>query len=81
MNRKSKNDEPTSRFAFVKEQADLVCEISPHYHRGVFQQRNIWMVDRSKRVIAVYNGSPGGTKNTIDYARKIGVNVKIAEVK
>lgn len=27
------------------------------------------MVDRSSRVVAVYNGEPGGTRNTIDYAR------------
>lgn len=28
------------------------------------------MVERSARVIAVYNGELGGTKNTIDYANK-----------
>ena len=33
------------------------------------------MVDCSSLVIAVWNGSLSGTKNTIDYARKNGVNV------
>jgi hypothetical protein len=28
------------------------------------------MVDRSARVIAVYNGASGGTRNTIKYAEK-----------
>lgn len=28
------------------------------------------MVDRSNRVIAYYNGTAGGTRNTIEYAEK-----------
>ena len=50
--------------------ADLVRYICPRYSPACFQQRNEWMVDHSARVIAVYNGEPGGTKNTIDYAEK-----------
>ena len=38
-------------------------------------QRNIWMVNKSNRVIAAYNGEKGGTKNTIDYACRVGINV------
>lgn len=33
-------------------QVDLIVNVCDHYHRGVFQQRNIWMVDHSRRVIA-----------------------------
>ncbi|MDY5774050.1 MAG: hypothetical protein SPK32_11530, partial [Bacteroidaceae bacterium] len=43
------------------------------YSRGCFQIRNEWMVDRSARVIAVYNGEAGGTRNTIAYANKVGI--------
>ena len=32
-------------------------------------------VDHSSRVIAIYNGTSGGTRNTIDYARKQGCQV------
>ena len=28
------------------------------------------MVDHSSRLIAIYNGSPGGTRNTIEYAKR-----------
>ncbi len=77
---KSKHNEPLERFNFVKEHSDLVKEISTHYHKGVFQQRNIWMVDHCNRVIAVYNGTPGGTRNTINYAEKSSVEVKLIEV-
>ncbi len=62
-----------SRYQELLRQADLVVDVCDHYHRGVFQQRNEWMADRSSRVIAYYNGTAGGTRNTIAYARKKGI--------
>ena len=47
--------------------------ICAHYHRGCFQIRNEWMVDRSALLIAAYTGEKGGTKNTVDYAARKGV--------
>ena len=63
------------RYRQVMEQADLVRFICPGYSRDCFQRRNEWMVDRSARVIAAYNGEPGGTRNTVEYARRVGVFV------
>ena len=57
-----------SRYNAIMQQADLVRFVCPSYSRDCFQHRNEWMVDRSCRVIAVYNGEPGGTRNTIEYA-------------
>jgi uncharacterized phage-like protein YoqJ len=37
------------------------------------QARNKWMVDRCKAVIALWDGSGGGTKNCVDYAQRKGV--------
>lgn len=54
-------------YAELLEQADLVKYICPHYSGGAYQRRNEWMVDHSSRIIAVFNGEPSGTKNTIDY--------------
>lgn len=58
------------RYNAILEAADLVRFISPGYSRSCFQKRNEWMVNHSARVIAAYNGEPGGTKNTIEYANK-----------
>ena len=69
------NDEWQGQYNDLLRQADLVVNVCDHYHKGVFQQRNVWMVDHSNRVIAYYNGSAGGTKNTIDYARKQNIQV------
>lgn len=54
-------------------QADSVKYICPGYNAGAYQRRNEWMVDHSNRVIAVFNGEPSGTKNTIDYAERKNV--------
>ena len=59
----------------ILKRADLVKYISPKYSPDCFQVRNEWMVDHSNRVIAVFNGKPSGTKNTIDYANKNHVGV------
>ena len=56
--------------------ADLVKTICPAYSDAAYQARNEWMVDHSSKVIAVYDGMAGGTRNTINYARKNGVFVR-----
>lgn len=60
----------------VLEAADLVNSISPAYSMAFFQKRDEWMVDHASRVIAVYDGVPGGTKNTIEYAKKNGIEIE-----
>ena len=61
------------RYNDIMNAADLVRFICPGYSRACFQIRNEWMVDHSARVIAVYNGEKGGTRNTIEYAKKHSV--------
>lgn len=63
----------------VLDNADLVRVITSGYHTGVYQIRNEWMVNHSARVIAVFNGQPSGTKNTIDCAKNQGIPVRIIE--
>ena len=63
------------RFNKIIKKADLVKEINDHYFTGCYQVRNEWMVDRSNLVIAVFNGQKSGTKNTVDYANRRGVQV------
>jgi len=58
------------RYHAILDSADLSRVISPHYSMGCYQKRNIWMVDHSALLIAAYNGEPGGTRNTIQYAQE-----------
>ena len=69
------NDEWRKQYSELLKAADLVVNICTHYHNGVFQQRNEWMADHSNRVVAFFNGAPGGTKDTIEYARTRGIEV------
>jgi len=40
----------------------------PGYAAWKMQKRNQWMVDRADAVLALWNGSPGGTANCVAYA-------------
>lgn len=55
--------------------ADLVRFICSGYSQSCFQIRNEWMVNHSARVIAVYNGASGGTRNTLEYAAAQGLTI------
>ncbi len=55
--------------------ADFVKYICGGYSRVCFQIRNEWMVNHAARVIVVFNGEKSGTKNTIEYAAKVGVPI------
>ena len=57
-------------------EADLVKTVCPAYCDAAYQLRNRWMVDHCSRVIAVYDGKTGGTRNTIGYAREHRVQVR-----
>ena len=63
------------RYNAILQKADLVRFVCPGYSHDCFQRRNEWMVDRSSRVIAVYNGEPGGTRNTIEYAQRHHIQI------
>ena len=63
------------RYTDVISQADIVKYICKGYSRACFQIRNEWMVDRSARVIAVFNGESGGTRNTLVYAKSHNIEI------
>ncbi len=48
----------------------FVCE--PGYAAWKMQVRNQWMVDNSGSVVALWDGSDGGTANCVAYANKVG---------
>lgn len=63
------------KYQSILERTDLTRTVCPRYSKNCFQLRNQWMVDHSARVIAVYNGARGGTRNTLEYAAALGVAV------
>lgn len=59
----------------ILHRATKVEIVSPGYVLGAYQRRNEWMVDRSYKVLALHNGTSGGTLNCIRYANRRGVPV------
>ena len=49
---------------------EIVTVCKGAYKPSVMQKRNEWMVDHSDLVLALWNGSNGGTKNCVDYVLK-----------
>jgi len=62
----------TDRFNYVLQASDCVEYICKASSRSAYQRRNEWLVDHSSRLIAAYTGASGGTRNTIDYAKRQG---------
>lgn len=69
------------RYCAVLRQADLIRKISTSFSMASYQKRNVWMVDHSSLVIAVFNGEAGGTKKTIDYAMEQGIEVNLIDMR
>lgn len=58
-------------YRYLLEHCDDVCVVSPGpYVEGKMQLRNKWMVERSDFLVGLWDGSPGGTRNCIEYAIK-----------
>lgn len=63
------------------DRCDFETMVQHHYDRSCMMRRNRYMVDRSCRIIAVYNGIPkGGTFQTLSYAMKQDLTVHIIEL-
>ena len=54
---------------------DLETMVSDVYHSGCMTRRDRYMVDRSSLLIAAFDGTPGGTQYTIQYAISRQVSV------
>ncbi len=76
---KNRTDELQKIFHDILNKSDDVVYIAPKYKRWCFHARNEWMVDHANRLIAVFNGTKGGTEFTIKYAEK--KNRKICLIK
>ena len=73
-------EEERQRYFNLIGRCDLETMVQHHYDRGCMLRRNRYMVDRSSRLIAVYDGMLGGTMYTLTYAMKQGLEVLILDL-
>ncbi|MCH5206510.1 MAG: DUF1273 family protein [Oscillospiraceae bacterium] len=67
------------RYREILERCDKVMTVSPNYHKGCMQKRNRALVEMCDVLLAVYDGKPGGTQFTVNFAQKKGKKVIVVE--
>ena len=61
-----------NRYFSIAERCDQETMLQRQYTPDCLRKRNQYMVDRADIVLAVWNGSPSGTGQTVWYARETG---------
>lgn len=64
------NEEWFKRYNNILNQCDQTFILSDEYYNGCYQRRNEFMVDDCDYVLTWYDGRSGGTRNTINYAKR-----------
>lgn len=62
------NKEATARYNLILAKCDKVIILQDEYTSSCMNKRNLYMVEHSDCVIAVWSGTEGGTANTIRFA-------------
>lgn len=65
------------RYDAVLAGCDYVEVLSDSYYKGCFRARNQWLLDHSEHLIAVFNGSRGGTMQTLNEALLSGHRIVV----
>lgn len=63
------------RYSRLVEECDYYTLVQNRYTPDCLMRRNRYMVDNSSVLIAVFNGTPGGTMSTILYAMRRGIEI------
>ncbi len=73
-------EEQKERYNAILSSCDTVTFVQHQYTLGCMLRRNRYMVDNSSVLLACFNGSSGGTMNTLLYARRQGVKTIIIDI-
>ena len=63
------------RHDWLFEEADIVTATGHEYTKSAMFARNRYLVDNADVLLAAYDGQPGGTQMTIQYAKQTGIQV------
>ena len=66
------------RYNYILSKADKLTYVSStYYYNGCMQKRNLYMIDNSSLLVAIYNGKSGGTQQTITLAKEKNLTIQI----
>ena len=63
------------RYQNLLSRCDYETMVQDSYTPDCMQRRNRYMVDHASMLIAVHDGLPGGTRRTIEYAMRRGLDI------
>ena len=63
------------RYEHLLAEADIITCTGHEYTKGAMFTRNKYLVDNSDLLLAAYDGKPGGTQMTCEYAKRCGIDV------
>ena len=69
------SEEERERYYYILSQCNTETLVQKEYTPDCMLKRNRYMVDNSAVLIAVFNGSVGGTAQTINYAKRRGLEI------
>ncbi len=73
------NESQQKTLRHLIENADETVYTADRYHKGCMYRRNRFLVDSASCVLAYLEKAQGGTKYTVDYAKKTGVDVRFLD--
>lgn len=72
--------EHRARYRALLDRCSWETVVQRQYDPGCMMRRNRYMADRSSLVLAVFNGTAGGTMNTLVYAAKQKIRTRIIDL-
>lgn len=63
------------RYARLVAACDFETLVSDRYTSSCMQRRDRYMVDHASLLIAAFDGTPGGTRYTMEYAMRRGLQI------
>lgn len=64
-----------ARYERLVNACDFETMVSSQYTAACMQRRDRYMVDHASLLIAAFDGSPGGTRYTVEYAMRRGLSI------
>lgn len=68
------------RWRRVLDACDLETLVQENYDRWCMHRRDRYMVDRSAAILAVFDGTPGGTMYTLNYAMERHLEIRLLDL-
>lgn len=63
------------RYNRILNSCNKITVLQVEYTPDCMMKRNRYMVDSSSLLLACFDGSPGGTRNTVEYAKKQNLDI------